>query len=186
MRPQKSVIVMPGADQVRSALRAMQQLPGVEVALVLPMDAPNLAAIPGLDQMLAAAQAAGKDLTLIGGSDTARAEAIALGLRVSTSVAAWEEWRTVAQQAATQLEQHLQARGAESGWRIIHADRAIQAEEDDVPAYLAALRTEGGPILALPPTGDAIPADEQYEDAIVALIWQTGKLNGDISLQGNA
>lgn len=155
-------------------------MPGLHVAIVLPDGAPNLAAIEGLDHLLAWATAQGKDVTLVGGSEQARAEAVVAGLRVSTSVAAWEAWEAATQQASARLEEHLQAQGEDSGWRIIHPTHTAQAIEDDLPAYLATLSPDGDPVVALPPRGESTPADERYEDAVIALIWQTGKLSGEI------
>ena len=53
------------------------------------------------------------------------------------------------------------------------------AAEDELPAYLAALSPDGGTVVALPPVAETVPPDERYEEAVIALIWQTGKLHGE-------
>ncbi len=177
MRPHKPVIVMPGAHDLHTVHRALKRIPSQEVALVLPASTPDLAAVAGLDQVLAWAAEQGKDVTLIGGSPQARAEAVLRGLRVATSVDAWEAWLAMAKNAAAELSQRIQSHGDEPGWRVLHPAQA--ADEGDVPAYLTALHDHlDAPYAA----SDGIPADERYEDAIIALIWQTGKLSGEIPM----
>jgi hypothetical protein len=173
MRPYKAVIALPVAGQLHAVFHALKHAPD-EVALVLPDAAPDLAAIAGLDQVLTWAREHGKDITLIGGSIQARAEAVLRGLRVATSVAAWEAWLADERSAGTALEQRLLAHGQETGWRVIHPTKHPTADQDEPPAYLATLR----PADEAAAPAEAIPADERYEDAVTALIWQTGKLGG--------
>ena len=178
MRPQKSVIVMPSEGHVHSALRTLRQMPSLHIALILPATATKLDAIAGLDQVLAWAEEHGKDITLVGGSDYVRAEAVVRGLRVATSLDAWEAWLEDAKNATARLDAHLQAHGDDTGWRIIHTAYTANATEDELPAYLAALSPDGRPVVALPPVAEIVPPDERYEEAVIALIWQTGKLHG--------
>src|SRR6516225_4867124 len=88
------IIPMPRAPRLHDALRAIKRAPGVEVALILPAEASEFDHIPGIEQVLAWAHAAGKDITLVGGSVYARAEAVTRGLRVATDVTAWNAWLT--------------------------------------------------------------------------------------------
>ena len=180
MRPQKSVIVMPSAGHVQSALRMLRQMPSLHIALILPAAAPNLAAIEGLDQVLAWADAHGKDITLVGGSEYVCAEAVVRGLRVATSLDAWEAWLAEAKNATARLDAHLHAQGDDSGWRIIHTAYTANTAEDDLPTYFANLSPDGGTVVAMPPVAEPIPPDERYEEAVIALIWQTGKLQGEV------
>jgi hypothetical protein len=178
MRPQKPVIVMPGAHDLHNVYRALKRIPSPEVALVLPASTPDLAAVTGLDQVLTWATEQGKDVTIIGGSPQARAEAVLRGLRVATSVDAWEAWLAAAKNAAAELTQRIQSHGDDPGWRIIHPAQSFSGD-DEMPAYVSALQQNNAvpmPVAA----GDGIPADERYEDAIIALIWQTGKLTGEM------
>lgn len=170
MPHENAVIIMPTAAQVHTVFRALRRVPGNEVALVLPASVADLASVEGLDQVLTWAREQGKDVTLVGGSAQARAEAVLRGIRVATSVAAWDAWLTDARRAASELQQRIGARtGDDPGWHVIHPAPTI--EDDELPAHLAVLQ----PDASLPP--ESLPADERYEDAILAVIWQTGKLN---------
>lgn len=165
---------MPDGAQLHTVFHALKHVPRAEVALVLPAAAPNLAAIAGLDQVLTWAREQGKDVTLVGGSVQARAEAVLRGLRVATSVAAWEAWLATERATSVALDQHLQAHGATTGWRVIRPTSVTPSADDDQPAYLALLRAPADAAVA----PEIVPADERYEDAVIALIWQTGKLGG--------
>jgi hypothetical protein len=169
MPHENAVIIMPTTAQLHTVFRALRRVPGNEVALVLPASVADLAAVGGLDQVLTWAREQGKDVTLVGGSAQARAEAVLRGIRVATSVAAWNAWLTDARRAARELQQRIGTHGEDDpGWHVIHPAPTI--EDDDLPAHLAVLR----PDASLPP--ESLPADERYEGSIIAVIWQTGKL----------
>ncbi len=156
----KAVLVMPDAARLRGALRAIRHIQGAAMALVLPVDAPQLAAVIGLAQVLEWAREAGKDVTLIGGSPALRAEAVALGWRVSTSLEEWERWLAETHPSAVD----------EPGWHIFRAG-ALTPQ----PAPTRAgpdLRSPG----STPNATDLLTNAERHEEAIIALIWQTGKL----------
>jgi hypothetical protein len=162
----KAVLVMPDAAQLRSALRAIRHMQGAEMALVLPPGTHHLSEIAGLAQVLTWVKEAGKDVTLIGGTPEARAEAVAEGWRVSTSLDEWERWLAEAQNAAPMRP------ATNQGWRIFRASAAEQPPATDA-APLAA--TSAHP-MANPTEVEWLTTADQHEDAIIALIWQTGKL----------
>ena len=158
----KAVLMMPDATHLRHALHTIRHMSGAEMALVLPPDARHVQDVVGLEQVLAWARERGKDVTLIGGGAELRAEAVAQGWRVSTSLADWEQW--LAETAPTPL-----AGNKALGWRILRASGADEEQlrlEDAAPLPLAA---DANP-------AERLTSDEQHEEAVIALIWQTGKL----------
>jgi hypothetical protein len=166
------VVVMLSARHLRRVKRAFKQARSTEMALVLPAQAANFVAVPGLETALAWAAEYEKDLTLIGGSAALRAEAVARGLRVATDVAAWTCWLADALVRAAKQESGAQAR---QGWHVIRPSAG--AENDALPDFVAALGMTAG--LAV---GDslAIPADECYENAVIATLWDTCDFTGSL------
>lgn len=166
-----AVLVMSGSRHLRGVLRALRRITECKVALVLPAEAASLAAIPGLEQVLAWARDEGKDVTVIAGNANVRAEAVACGLRVATSLAAWQIWQRETHDADRLAEALWHEREAFTGWRIIHA--SALPDDDDVPAYVAAIGAEYGLPLVVP---EDIPTDERYEATIFAVLCETGGL----------
>ncbi|MBA3826803.1 MAG: hypothetical protein H0X24_23275 [Ktedonobacterales bacterium] len=150
---------MPSVTHLRGALRAIRHMQGAELALLLPPDAHQLGEIPGLTQVLAAIKEAHKDVTLVGGTPGVRAEAVAEGWRVSTSLEEWERWLAESQAVPTG-----------HGWRIFRAAERPSAS-DEVVGLAATATAHTTTELA-----ERLTSADQQEEAIIALIWQTGKL----------
>lgn len=166
------IIVMSSARRLRRVRRALKHARSAEMALVVPAHAMSFVDIPGLDAVLAWAQAYERDLTLIGGSAHMRAEAVAQGLRVATDEGAWRDWLVAALSRAPLPESGAKARET---WRVIRP--SADAENDAPPDFVAALgRTAGlttSDLLAIPP-------DECYEDAVIATLWDTCDFSGTL------
>jgi hypothetical protein len=172
-RRHSAVLILPGSRHLRGALRALRHIAEREVALVIPAKIESLAAIPDLEQLLAWARDAEKDVTIITSNAEVRAEAVALGVRAATSVAAWQTWQRATHDADREAEEIWSNREAFTGWRIIHPPPFPQ--DDDMPAYVAAIGAEYGLPLVVP---EEIPADEMYETALFALLCETGGIEG--------
>lgn len=170
---QNPVIPIPHAPHLQEAFHAIKRVHGADVALILPDQAATLAEIPGLEQVLTWAAAAHKDVTLVGGTPTARAEAIVRGLRAATDITAWQGWLAEAHAHAARQDRRLQDTSHHAGWRLIQRSRPTT--DDTPPAFVTALGEQSG-ILAFGTSSDGIPCDERYEAAVLELIWQSGKL----------
>ena len=166
------IVVMPRARCLRRAKRALMQAHAIEVALVLPAQAPGLAAVAGLEKVLLWAQECGRALTLIGGSPTLRAEAVLRGLRVATDITTWEAWLADTTRHAPSFTDSAAARLT---WRVIRP--SSRADGDAFPDFVAALGMSAGMA-----TDDAltIPPDECFEDAVIATLWDTGDFTGPL------
>lgn len=180
---QTPVIPIPHAPQLQEAFHAIKRVHGADVALILPDQAASLAEIPGLEQVLAWALAAHKDVTLIGGSPTARAEAVARGLRAATDITAWQGWLVEAQASAARHDRRLHSTSQHSGWRLIQRTRP--STDDTPPAFVTALGEESG-IIAFGSSSDCLPCDELFEEQVIATVWQTGKLDAHMLTASNA
>lgn len=171
---QNPIIPIPHASHLQEAFHAIKRVHGTDVALILPDQASSLAEIPGLEQVLAWAAVADKDVTLVGGSPTARAEAVVRGLRAATDITAWQGWLAEAHVHAAHQDRRMHSTSKHSGWRLIQ--RTPPPSDDTPPAFVTALGEQSG-ILAFGTSSDSIPCDERYEAAVIALVWQTSKLD---------
>src|SRR5450631_2430844 len=92
------IVVMPPMRRLGRVRRAFKRARSAELALLMPPSAVSLADVPGLTEVFTWAELYAKNLTLIGGAASLRAEAIACGWRVASDATAWTNWRVANQQ----------------------------------------------------------------------------------------